>query len=311
MTLWTITIADIARLGGVTPEEVHAWLGDVADLSLGYRVLEGDEHEAALEGARQETERPELRISGADDQPVWERGWGGILDDVKARGFSLETLCPQYFTGQMTLRLFGQYVLAGDAQFVTNLDILLRRVFIRRFLTGAEDIVEFGCGTGLNVLLMSEILPDAKITGTDWAVASQDILRVAAEQIGPRIRGARFDMRTLDGREDVGLSDASTLLTVHALEQLGGDYEVFLDYVCAVKPRLCAHFEPMNELYDPTDPLDSLALRYHEKRNYLSGYLDSIRALEAEGRAEILTVHRFGYGSHFHEAYNALVWRPL
>ncbi len=311
MALRSITADDIARLGGISTGDVEAWLSDLSGFALQYRVLEGDEHDAALEAARQEIERPELRISGAGDQPVWERGWGGILEDVRARGFSRETLCPQYFSGQMILRLFGRYILAENARFVTDLDILLRRVFIHRFLSGAEEVVEFGCGTGLNVLLMSEILPDAKLTGTDWAVASQEILEFARDQIGPRIHGTRFDMRTLEGRAEIALSPSTTVLTVHALEQLGPDFGPFLDYVRGAKPRLCVHFEPMNELYDPADPLDAVALRYHEKRNYLWGFLDAVRALADEGQAEILTVHRFGYGSHYHEAYNALVWRPL
>ena len=55
---------------------------------------------------------------------------------------------------------------------------------------------------------------------------------------------------------------------------------------------------------------DDVARRYHQRRNYLRGFLPRLRKLEAQGRAELLDVHRTGFGSFHHEGYSLVVWRP-
>jgi SAM-dependent methyltransferase len=306
-----LTIADLARLAGVAIVDARRWLGDPLPVKLPYRRLEGAEHGNAVAAAEAEIARPDLRISGAGDRPVWERGWGGVLEAVRAHGFTLEALSPQYFRGQVILRLEGRYILAGTDSFVTDVDLALRRLLFHRHLADADEIVEFGCGTGLNILLLSEIAPRARLIGTDWSEASVEILALAARELGRPIRGARVDMRTMAGADAAPIGLETCVLTVHALEQLGRDFGPFLDRIMAARPRLCVHFEPLVELYDRADPFDARAARYHERRNYLAGFLPAVQQLAAQGRAEIVTLRRFGYGSHFHEAYNALVWRPI
>src|SRR5258707_14365208 len=85
-----------------------------------------------------------------------------------------------------------------------------------------------------------------------------------------------------------------TVLTVHALEQVGAGWQPFVDFVIARRPRLCVHLEPLVELYE-TAPLDDLARRYHRKRRYLDGFVPAIKALAAHGRAEILTLRRTAF----------------
>jgi SAM-dependent methyltransferase len=306
-----LTTADLARLAGAADTDARRWLGEPLPVALPYRRLEHEEAARAAAAAEAEIARADLRVSGASDRPVWERGWGGVLDTVKEKGFTRAALSPQYFRGQMILRLQGGYIEATTPGFVTDVDAYLRRLLFHRYLADASDIVEFGCGTGLNILLLSEIAPRARLTGTDWSAASVEILAIAARELDRDIRGARVDMRSLEGCDAAPISPETAVLTVHALEQLGRDFGPFLEHVCAARPRLCVHFEPLVELYDRADPFDDRAARYHERRNYLTGFLPAVQALAAQGRADIVALRRFGYGSHFHEAYNALVWRPV
>jgi hypothetical protein len=53
------------------------------------------------------------------------------------------------------------------------------------------------------------------------------------------------------------------------------------------------------------------AVNYHNKRNYLSGFLKKLQDYEKAGDIEIIQSHRSGFGSTFQEAYSIVVWRPL
>ncbi len=101
------------------------------------------------------------------------------------------------------------------------------------------------------------------------------------------------------------------VLSVHALEQLSGNWGPLLDKLLEVKPKLCLHLEPILELYDESILFDFLAAKYHRRRNYLHGWLSRLRELEAAGRVQITEERRLGFGDRYHEAYSVLAWRPL
>ena len=68
--------------------------------------------------------------------------------------------------------------------------------------------------------------------------------------------------------------------------------------------------EPIEDLYDEDNLADYLALRYHRKRGYLSGFLPRLRTLETEGKIRILEIRRMFFGSLYHEGYSFVVWKP-
>ena len=75
----------------------------------------------------------------------------------------------------------------------------------------------------------------------------------------------------------------------------------------AKRPSVVIHIETMYELYDETRLFDYAARRYLEARNWLRGYLKTLR--EKEDEIEILDVRR-PFGSFFHDGYSFVVWRP-
>jgi hypothetical protein len=150
-----------------------------------------------------------------------------------------------------------------------------------------------------------------RITGCDWAPASQAILAIMERHFPGRISGERFDMLTADGWDGSGIDAGTVVLTVHALEQLYTNWRTCLDFIVTRRPRLCLHVEPLAELYDPAHPDDARMLRYHRKRRYLDGFLPEIRRMAAAGEAEIVDLRRIAFSGLYHEAYSVLAWRPL
>ncbi|HUA53141.1 MAG TPA: hypothetical protein VMB81_13305 [Candidatus Sulfotelmatobacter sp.] len=297
----------LAGLLGVPANEVTRAAGvSLPDLRCAF--LADEDRDRAILGVLRELHK-DLRVSGGDDNTVWERGWSEVLADVRRDGFALEVLRPQYYRGQVVIRLAGGYVAAETDGFLNALDLLVRRIVLRRHLADARHIVELGCGTGLNLLLAHEIAPEAALHGADWAQASVDIMAAAAPSIG-RLTGSRFNMLTLEGAAALPIDGDTTVLTVHALEQLGAAVQPIIDMLLERQPRLCVHLEPLAELYDAATLFDYLALEYHNKRNYLVGFLPALERLAQSGRIEIVDRHRFGLGSQFHEGYSLIVWRP-
>lgn len=236
---------------------------------------------------------------------VWETGWGEILERIRAEGFSPALLKPQYMNGDEVIRYNGEYRYADASH---DMDAAIRKSVIALHLKGEERIVELGCGTGLNQLLLAEICPEAELVAADWAKASQEIVREISAHLKRVIKPVNFNMFTLDGWDELG-AEGAAVLTVHALEQLGDDWGLLL--TALRKAKICVHLEPIVENYNEENLFDFLAAEYHRARGYLTGWLPAIRELEKQGKAEILRSDRIRFGNRYHEAYSILVWKPV
>ena len=95
------------------------------------------------------------------------------------------------------------------------------------------------------------------------------------------------------------------------MEQLGSRYQPFLEYLLENRPQICVHLEPIVELYREGNPLDQAAIRYHERRGYLAGFLTTLKTLEASGKISLLKVQRLFFGGFYHEGYSVVVWKPV
>ena len=306
-----ISTYDIARAWDSAPDDVNRWLGGYMMPKLAYSRLLPEEREQVIHEVHQELKKEGLRISGKDDPAVWEKGWGEVRDRVQNEGFSLETLQPQYFADQRILRWDGDFIQSHSPNFVFEMDQVLRHVLYGRFLSDSRSIIEIGCGTGLNILRLSDLFPNVPLHGCDWAQAAVDILELAATTTKRNITTSRFNMLTGEGAASLPIDPTSTVLTVHALEQVGATTDPVLNLMTSRKPRQVIHLEPILEFYDTGQPFDRFAADYHLKRNYLQGYWPRLKSLADQGKADILYHRRLGFGSHFHEAYSVIVWRPL
>jgi hypothetical protein len=277
---------------------------------LDYQILESSEAALAAKRARDILLDPALSSAGPDAIGRWERGWGEILERVRRDGVSESNLAPQYFHHHV-LRLEGRYIRAANTNFEPRLYAALRAALFQDLFAGLGQVVEFGCGTGQNLLQLHRLFPGLRLTGADWAAPSQDLVGLIAAAEGAPMDAVRFDMGTLEGREDLSIEPGAAIMTLHAMEQLGANFDAFLDYLIGLHPAVALHVEPIAEWYDTEDPFDATALAYHKKRGYLAGFLPALQARAAAGQIEILKTRRTGFGSTFHEAYSIVVWRGL
>ena len=106
------------------------------------------------------------------------------------------------------------------------------------------------------------------------------------------------------------LPPKSAVFTRESLEQTGSKYKKFVQYLLKNKPQIVVHLEPITELLRENKLVDSLAIRYARKRNYLNEYLDYLRKLEKENKIKTHEAKRTHIGSQFNESNSIIVWSP-
>jgi len=303
--------ADLAAMTGLPVAFVAQHIPANALEPLTWQRLTPAERDRAILGAIKENERTDLASAGPEGIARWEKGWNEVLERVTRDGTSEETLRPQYFRYEF-MRLLGDFARPEARDMEYRIHRLLAGLVFRQYLSGLESVVEFACGTGINLMQIGGIFPAYKLTGCDWARASQGILAQIATEHRLKLSGQLVNLWTGEGADAKKLTNGRTgVLTVHGLEQIGAGWQHFFRVVDEIKPEIVVHIEPIAELYDPDNLLDALALRYHKKRKYLDGFLTEVRAREARGAAKIVATKRFGFGSSFQEAYSLLVWKPI
>jgi hypothetical protein len=247
-------------------------------------------------------------VVGEHRKAVWEKGWADNLREFNSSAHDADALLPKYYRGHPFVRFRQRYIRPADKAFEINFSTVLRTWLFRRYFSDSEQIYELGCGTGLNLILLARLFPDKRLHGADWAPASAEILAGLAKRYGWRLQGHQFDFFHPDA--GVRVAPGSAVFTFTALEQIGSRHEALLRYLVAQKPAVCLHVEPIAEFYDENNLLDYLALRYHRERQYLDGFLTTLRRLESEGLIEILLARRTGFGGFYNESYSVVGWRP-
>lgn len=285
-----------------------------AQAELRFRRQDGPERDATILKVARILQDESLAVSGAHRLDAWRRGWGEILERARAGELRYEALSPQYFKFDVA-RIDGDFATLGSPRFEFALCHAFKAALYDRWLDDGGRLVDLGSGTAANLVLLARMFPNAEIVGADWAEPAVELADLVGALHGGRVRGARFDMLSLEGREGLDALKDAAVVSVHAFEQLGEAWGPLLEMLVAARPALCVQVEPIAEFYDEHDRPDpllaGLGRLYHRKRGYLSGYLTALRALAREGRVEILEARRAPVGTMVHEPYGVVVWRPL
>jgi SAM-dependent methyltransferase len=304
-----LTAGDFAGLFGGSAQEVTDAAGEmIAGLDLAFAPIVGPERDAILLEALRRIHAPTLKTAGKHREPEWESGWRENLDEFRRRQFDPQALVPKYVKPGVPIRLSGVYIKPALTEFVYHYTQIFRAWLFRKYLAGFDRVCEFGCGTGQNLVHLGQMFPDKQLLGCDWARSSQELLGEIRQHLGLDITGRHFDFFQPDAATPI--DSGSAVLTFGALEQLGDGHGAYLDFLIARRPALCLDVIGIHELYDESDLVDYLGLLYHQRRNYLQGYLTKLRALAAANIVEIINVHHHRFGNYFDDPYSYVAWRP-
>jgi hypothetical protein len=280
----------------------------VASANLRYLEIVGKERDRYILEVLKRLLGDSLTVSGPHRLWQWEAGWSENLEALKKR--ETDALTPRYFGKFDALRWRQKFIKPLTKNFEIKTLQIIQRWLFEKYLPDAEAIYEFGCGTGHHLLSAHSVNSHAALYGFDWATSSQKIIsQIAAQNPDIKIFGRRFDFFNPDN--SVELAPGSAVYTVAALEQTGKAYRSFIEYLLKNKPKICFHTEPIGELLDDNNLLDYLSIKYFERRNYLSGFLNYLRKLEKDGKITIHMAKRTYIGSLFIDGYSVVAWSPL
>lgn len=304
----TITDEELSRVLGEYLASLSPNCAEQASrLNRAYRPLTADELERHQLTVLKRIHETKLHRNTEENRQAFEAGWQENLDQCAARGVTLEALKPKYVRPYEVLRFQGRYIRPADPFLLDQLQSLAANVSFQKYFSTVDHVYEFGCGSGQFLYALSRMFPEKQLTGLDWTESSARLLDLVARS-GVKVNGVVFDMLAPD--RTFHLRENSGVMTIGALEQIGDRFPSFLDYLVEQKPRVVIHHEPILDFYHPDLLFDYLAILWHRRRGYLSGYLGALRALETAGKVRILAARSPGFGDPFHESTSFIAWEP-
>jgi len=305
-----LTVKDFAVLFGVTTDELPKACRDFASAyDFRYDAPDAKSRDGIILQVLQHIDSDKPTKVGEHRAGIWESCWSENLQNFVAGGHDLERLVPKFLKPGQPVRLNRNYVYPTNPQFELDFFQVCRAFLFDRYFAKSKSVYEFGCGSAFNLVALSKQFPQIKLYGLDWSKSSYETVNMLSKSHGLRIQGLPFNFFEPDRNLD--LDPESGVLTMCALEQIGSRHEPFVDYLLAKRPRICVNMEPLLDLYDESNLVDYLAIRYHRKRGYLEGYLPRLKKLQSQGKIEIIETKRFFFGSLYHEGYSYVAWRPL
>lgn len=305
-----VTVHDFAKSFGTTPDDLSAaCLKAMEESDFSYRKFDQQERDAVILGVLTKIKNDQQVIAAPERKDVWELGWAENLEMFKKSGYDRRALVPKFLRENQPIRYNGDYIMPSNSRFEYDFMTVFRLWLFPKYFSTIRTIYEFGCGTGLNLVLLANIWPEGAYRGLDFVQSAVDLVNSIGRKCSWDIRGHLFDMIHPDCT--IKLDAGTGVFTFGALEQLANQYEAFIQYLLEQKPEVVIHVEPTIELYDETLLFDHLAIEFHRKRGYSEKLLPYLQDLENQGHLEILKVKRLYFGSLFMEGYSYIVWKPV
>lgn len=304
-----VKVEEFARSFGTTVEDIpDDCRGLIAKTDFRYSVIEGEERDRIILDILRKIETDQQIIGAQERQTTWDKGWDGNLKAFIESNYSLDKITPKFIRPNQPIRFNHQYIIPTNPNFELDYFSVFRLWLFRKYLKDFNPIYDFGCGTGFNLVALAQMYPEKTLYGLDFVSPSRDIVNKIGEVYGWKMKGYLFDMVSPD--ENFKIERGSAILTSGAIEQLASKFEAFLQFLLKRFPALCINIEPTIELYDESNLVDYLAMKFHRKRGYTENYLPRLRELETQGKIEILKVKRLFFGSLYMEGFTYMIWRP-
>lgn len=305
-----ITTKDFANSFGVSESDIREKCGNlIKSYNLSYQYIRGKQRDNLIVKILRRIEEDTQLIAEPKRKGVWQDGWQENLNAFVESGNDLNTLIPKFIRPDQAIRFKQEYILPYDSQFELRFFEVYRQWLFKTYFNDVDKSYEFGCGSGFNLVALAKLFPSIRLWGLDFVKSSCDLVNKIAEVYNLNLEGRLFDMTKPD--KQFMLEANSAVFTMGAIEQLGGKFHDFIEYLIQNKPKVVVHTEPVVELYDINKLEDYLAYRLQEKRGYTKGLLPHLQKLERQDRIKIEKIRRLYFGSLFMEGYNLMVWRPV
>jgi hypothetical protein len=275
-----------------------------------YRHLSDSEKEQNILEITKKLFQPDLTRSGQHRKVSWNNGWDENLKLIQNDPHNLDLLKPKYYRPNNINRCGVDYIFSECNQFEYSFFKLIRSYLYHNFINTVSfsKLMEFGCGPAHNIVYFANKDRSKQYVGLDWAHSSQKIIGCIRENHSYNIEGHNFDFFNFD--ENLNINEETIIVSIGALEQIQKDWENVVNYWIRSKPAMIVQLEPIVELYDDKILIDVLGKYYHQKRNYLDGYLTHLKRLYSKKVISKLEYIKVPICGRFMNGWNIISWKP-
>ena len=201
---------------------------------------------------------------GAHRAGIWRMAWEDVATRYRESGGVPAILEPNFIGGTSITRLRGNYAQPMDPRFKLNFFRVLNAWLFWRFISPEVDVVhDFGAGSDYDMVALAGMRPDLHLHCWDWAETTLDLVRHVSVDHNLPLASGRFDF--FDPATAIELEADSVVFTFCALEQVGSNLHIFIDWLVTQRPRMVPTWT-RSQIFDGENLFDYMALKYHRHR---------------------------------------------
>ena len=304
----TLSLSEVAGMFGTSIENLSdSFIDYYNSLDMNYEIITKEEERALILDILKRMDSDSQVIGAPERTEVWRKGWEENLLDFKSSK-NKQSIIPKFIRPNQIIRLNKKFVKTSNPFFEKDFAKLSQLHAYNKFITkDIDEVHEFGCGSGFNLISLSEEYPDLKIFGSDFVQTSVELINELSSHYNINLEGHFFDMIEPDYNYKMGSN--SCVFTHGSLEQLANKYKNFINFLIYKKPKICFHIEPTIEVYDKEDLFDYLQIKFHNQRGYSTGMLSYLEEKQRLGLIKDLSCKRIFFGNKFMEGYTLTSWR--
>jgi hypothetical protein len=239
----------------------------------------------------------------------WQDDWFSVLQNLRTNNDNVKSIIrPKWFRKNAFVNIQNCLSLTETPYVDWEYQLITRQMLFYTHLKDVDNICEFGSGSGTNFYLINQILQDKNFILSDISVTSLKII----QELKRKLNRNNLTYSNIDIEQDIDLElpDNTAVITTSVLEQIGDNYNNFINFILKEKPQIVINVEPIVELLDSKSGFDNVMNLYCEKRKYLTGYLTELEKLEKQKKIKIIMKKRTMVSGTFIEN-SVLIWKVL
>ena len=239
----------------------------------------------------------------------WQDDWFSVLQNLRTNNDNVKSIIrPKWFRKNAFVNIQNCLSLTETPYVDWEYQLITRQMLFYTHLKDIDNICEFGSGSGTNFYLINQILQDKNFILSDISVTSLKII----QELKRKLNRNNLTYNNIDIEQDIDLKlpDNTAVITTSVLEQIGDNYNNFINFILKEKPQIVINVEPIVELLDSKSGFDNVMNLYCEKRKYLTGYLTELEKLEKQKKIKIIMKKRTMVSGTFIEN-SVLIWKVL
>ena len=178
----TVTIKDIEKSFGDKAENFSEnLLNTIKSINLNYQTIENKDLEKLHIEILEKLFLDRQKIGALERTEIWEKGWEENLNKFINNPNDESALIPRFIRPGLPIRFFQKFIKPENKMFELDYFRIYRLWLFEKYFKNYENIYEFGCGTGFNLLEGARLFKNKNFFGSDFVESSVKLVNSLAK----------------------------------------------------------------------------------------------------------------------------------